>query len=145
MPTNPNHNGSTCPSAGREPLTLTSHDHVRLDFEKLDCHQVALQFNALAARLIPRGHRELRDQLTRASLSTVLNIAESAGRSSRADKARFFAIARGSAMECAAIVDLLLSSGIASIGICREARQLLVRIIQMLTKLVAAGKLDAPR
>jgi four helix bundle protein len=119
------------------------HDHVRLDFQKLDCYQVALQFNALAARLVPRGHRELRDQLTRASLSITPNIAESAGRTSPTDKARFIAIARGSAMECAAIVDVLLSMGVASIGVCRDARVLLVRIVQMLTRLEARCRADA--
>jgi four helix bundle protein len=121
------------------------HDHVQFDFEKLDCYQVALEFNALAARLITRGHRELRDQLTRAGLSIVLNCAESAGRRAPADKAHFIAIARGSAMECAAIVDVLLSSGIASIGTCREARVLLVRAVQMLTKLDARCRADAKR
>jgi four helix bundle protein len=120
-------------------------DHVRFDFEKLDCYQVALQFNALAGRLVPRGHCELRDQLTRASLSVSLNIAESAGRTAVAEKAHFFAIARGSAMECAAIVDVLLSSGIASIGPCREARALLIRVVQMLTKLQAIRRSESAR
>jgi four helix bundle protein len=119
------------------------HDRVTFDFEKLDCYQVAQQFNALAAQLVPRGHRELRDQLTRAALSICLNIAESAGRNAGADKAHFIAIARGSAMECAAVVDVLLSSGIAAIGICRNARVLLVRIVQMLTKLEARVRCDA--
>jgi four helix bundle protein len=134
-------------TAHSQPPTQVDHedarDHVLFDFERLDCYHVALQFNALAARLIPRGHRELRDQLTRASLSIVLNCAESAGRRAPADKAHFIAIARGSAMECAAIVDVLLSSGIASIGTCREARVLLVRTLQMLTKLDARCRADA--
>jgi four helix bundle protein len=118
-----------------------AHDHVMLDFEKLDCYQAALQFGTLSARLVPRGHRELRDQLTRAALSISLNIAESAGRTSPADKARFFSIARGSAMECAAIIDVLLSSAITPIGLCREARRLLIRMVQMLTKLEAVVRL----
>lgn len=126
-------------SAAAQPQTQIGHehadDHAAFDFEKLDCYQVAQQFNALAARLVPRGHRELRDQLTRAALSICLNIAESAGRNAPADKAHFIAIARGSAMECAAIVDVLLSSEIAAIGVCREARVLLIRTVQMLTKL----------
>jgi len=54
----------------------------------------------------------LRDQLERASLSIVLNTAESAGRSSALDKARFVTIARGSATECAAILDVLLARGL---------------------------------
>jgi len=126
-----------------QPSTQVAHDHVRFDFEKLDCYQVALEFNALSGRLVPRGHRELRDQLTRARLSIVLNCAESAGRTAPADKAHFIAIARGSAMECAAIVDVLLSSGIAGIGICRDARRLLVRVVQMLTRLEAICRHDA--
>ena len=117
------------------------HDHVSFDFERLDCYQIAQQFTALAARLIPRGHRVLRDQLRRAALSIPLNIAESAGRVAPADKAHFVAIARGSAMECGAIIDVLLTSGISPIGPCREARRLLVRIAQMLTKLEARLRL----
>jgi four helix bundle protein len=112
-----------------------AHDHATFDFDKLDCYQLAKQFNALVPRLIQRGHRELRDQLTRAALSIPLNIAESAGRVAPGEKAHFIAIARGSAMECAAIVDVLVSGGIAPLGLCREARVLLIRITQMLTKL----------
>jgi four helix bundle protein len=58
-----------------------------MDFERLDCYQVALQLTALAARLIPRGRRALRAQPSRAAASIALNIAESAGRVAPADKA----------------------------------------------------------
>ena len=109
-----------------------------LDAEKLDCYRVALEFQALAGRLLPkRGHSVLRDQLDRASVSIALNIAEGAGRFSPADKARFYAIARGSATECAAVVDVVLNRGLAPVPVCREARSLLVRIVQMLTQLNA--------
>ena len=56
---------------------------------------------------IPRGHADLRDSLRRAALSVPLNVAEGAGRASEADGARHFAIARGSAMECAAVLDVV--------------------------------------
>jgi hypothetical protein len=47
-----------------------------LDAEKLDCYRIALEFQAVAVRLVPkRGCSELRDQLDRASISIVLNIA----------------------------------------------------------------------
>ena len=132
-------------NATGQPQTQVGHehadDHVTFNFEKLDCYQVARQFNVLAARLVPRGHRELRDQLKRVALSIPLNIAESAGRTGPADKAHFIAIARGSAMECAAIIDVLLSSGLAGIGLCREARVLLIRVVQMLTRLESAIRL----
>lgn len=77
----------------------------------------------------------LRDQLERASLSIALNIAEGAGRRSRPDKNRFYGIARGSTNECAAIIDLLRVRGLASEASCNQARELLVRIVQMLTRL----------
>jgi four helix bundle protein len=56
----------------------------------------------------------LRVQLDRASASIVLNLAEGAGRRTAADKCGFYVIARGSAMECAAILDVLASRGVLS-------------------------------
>jgi four helix bundle protein len=117
------------PADTREPLLAP---------ERLDCYRVALELNVLAARLVPRGHRDIRDQLTRAGLSISANLAEGCGRRAPADKAHFYAISRGSAMECAAIVDVVRSLGLAPIATCKEARWLLVRIVQMLTKLEAA-------
>jgi len=61
-----------------------------LDAEKLDCYRIALEFQGIAGQLVPkRGYAELRDQLDRASISIVLNIAEGCGRRSPADKGRF--------------------------------------------------------
>ena len=107
-----------------------------LDFERLDVYRVALEFQALATSIaLPVGRRELRDQLDRAALSIVLNTAEGAGRSGAADKARFFSMARGSAMECAAVLDVLRATGLAPRPICVRGRSLLVRIVQMHTRL----------
>ena len=48
-----------------------------LDAEKLDVYRIALEFQSIAGQLVPkRGCAELRDQLDRASISIVLNIAE---------------------------------------------------------------------
>ncbi len=99
---------------------------------------MALELTALVQRLVPRGHRELRDQLTRASLSVPLNVAEGAGRHGHREQAHLYAIARASAMECSAIVDVVRSLDLAPIAACRDARWLIVRIVQMLTKLEAA-------
>ena len=68
-------------------------------------------------------------------ISIVLNIAEGAGRRGAADRARFFAIARGSATECAAILDIVRASGLAAATVTWRGRDLLVRIVQMLTRL----------
>ena len=51
----------------------------------------------------------LKDQLKRAASSISLNIAEAYGRTEDKDRKRFFSIARGSAMECAAISDLIVT------------------------------------
>ena len=83
------------------------------DAERLDCYRVAIEFQALATTLVPRRvYSALRDQLERASVSIPLNIAEAMGRFSPAERAHFFSIARGSATECAAIVDILVSRGV---------------------------------
>jgi four helix bundle protein len=109
--------------------------HAQLDDEKLQVYAVAVEFQTLAAALSPKGQAVLRDQLERASVSIALNIAEGAGQRSRPNKSRFYGIARGSANECAAIIDLLRARGLANDAACDQARALLVRIVQMLTKL----------
>ena len=113
-------------------------DAALLDAEKLDAYRVALEFQAVAVQLVPkRGCAELRDQLDRASISIVLNIAEGCGRRSPADKARFYSMARGSATECAAILDLLGVRGLVDDRLRGRARSLLVRVVRMPTRLVA--------
>jgi four helix bundle protein len=106
-----------------------------LDAERLDVYAVALQFHGLAAVLASRADSIVRDQLRRASLSCVLNIAEGAGQRSRPQKRRFYSIARGSAMECAALLDVLSSRALASHAEARQGRSWLVRMVQMLTRL----------
>ncbi len=71
----------------------------------------------------------------RASTSIPLNIAEASGRRTAADRSRFHAIARGSALECGAIVDVLRILGAASADDTNEAKILLIRIVSMLSKL----------
>jgi hypothetical protein len=46
-----------------------------------------------------------------------------------------YAIARGSAMETAAIIDVLRLRRLAPEGQCRSARSLSLRVVQLLTKL----------
>ena len=108
---------------------------ILLDAERLDVYRVALEFQSRAAGLALRADAVVRDQLRRASLSIVLNIADGAGQRSRAQTRHLYAIARGSAMESAAILDVLRSLGVASATEARTARALSVRIVQMLTRL----------
>jgi four helix bundle protein len=111
---------------------------VVLDCERLDVYAVALAFQGLAGRLAPRLTGAFRDQLDRASLSVLLNLAEGVGRTQPADKAHYYAISRGSATECAALVDAIRGRGLADPSLCNEARSLLVRIVQMTTRLEQA-------
>jgi four helix bundle protein len=106
-----------------------------LDAEKLVVYAVALELQALCATLVPAAQRVLHDQMERASLSIVLTIAEGAGRRSRKDKRRFYAMARGSAMEVAGAIDVLRIRHLAPEGACATARSLALRVVQMLTKL----------
>jgi four helix bundle protein len=110
----------------------------RLDASKLDVYTAALEFQALTVDLLPRRrHAVLRDQLERASVSVVLNLSEGAGRFAAADKARFYSMARGSAMECGGILDVLLARKLITSVAHRRLHILLVRIVAMLTKLHA--------
>ncbi len=80
------------------------------DFEKLIVYQKAKGFNKLTYNYLKQTKtldRTTNDQLRRASLSIMLNIAEGSGRFSKPDRRNFFVIARGSVFECVAIFDFL--------------------------------------
>ncbi len=109
-----------------------------LDAERLVVYRLAVELQVLASGLAPAQNRVIGDQLERASLSVVLNIAEGAGRYSRKEKRRFYGIARGSAMETAAAIDVLRARKLAAEASCASARAMALRCVQMLTKLDAA-------
>ena len=109
-----------------------------LDHEKLDVYQCAIQFVALAFQIIeqlPRGHSSLADQLRRAAISIPLNIAEGAGKPTGPDRARYHGIARGSAMECGAVLDVIGLLGKDLAAEVGRGKELLVRTVAMLSKM----------
>ena len=107
-----------------------------MNFRRLDVYQLALQVIADSASMIETpGHSELRDQLRRAAQSVALNIAEATGRTQVQDQRRFFAIARGSAMECAAIVDICRLHGAAKASVLDEVDGRLLSVVRILSKL----------
>ena len=109
-----------------------------LDHERLEVYQVAIEFLALAAQIIdemPRGRSSLKKQFEEASLSIPQNIAEGVGKPTDADRRRFYGIARGSAMECGAILDASRVLKILQPARWERGKGLLVRIVSMLTKM----------
>lgn|SRR5690554_2886241 len=79
------------------------------DFEKLIVYNKAKSYNKSVFDFLSFNKLDFttRDQLKRASLSIMLNIAEGTGRQTSPDKRHFYIISRGSTFECAALFDLL--------------------------------------
>jgi four helix bundle protein len=108
------------------------------DHEKLDAYDAAIDLIAIAhdiVCLMPRGHGHLADQLRRAATSVPLNIAEGAGEYASKDKARFYRIARRSATECAALLDVCRKLELLPDAKLATGRDLLLRLVAMLIKL----------
>src|SRR5438132_12161612 len=113
------------------------------DHEKLDVYQLELQFIAWVTPLLDEVKTsgkpriaEVSDHLDRASLSALLNTAEGNGKRPRQGRAKFFDDARGSATECAGCLDALVAKGACDIGRVQEGKDLLLRVVSMLSKLV---------
>ena len=109
------------------------------DHEKLDVYRLSIEYAAMSyetASVLSGPNRHLRDQWLRAAQSILLNIAEGNGKRSRKDKNRFFEIARGSALECAAIHDMLMACAAVDQEPNRQAKSQLRRIVAMLTRLI---------
>jgi four helix bundle protein len=118
-----------------------------LDHERLDVYVIALDFLVFANEVIerlPRGRGYLADQLTRASTSVVLNLAEGAGKLSKADKRRYYLTARGSATESAALLDVCLRLGLIGDAEYRAGKAMVVRIVSMLIKLAMSFEDERP-
>ncbi len=123
------------PAQVTELASTTSAVEPELDANRLHVYGVALELHTLCSTLVALLNRIVRDQLERASLSVVLNIAEAGGRRSRRDKARYYAIARGSATEVGALMDVLAMRRLAPSASIRAGRRLAIRIVQMLTRM----------
>src|SRR5213595_679325 len=124
------------------------------DHEKLDVYRQAIDFCGWVGEFLASisAKAAAKDQLDRASTSIPLNIAEGNGEFSARDRARFFEMARGSALECAACLDVLVVRKLVKEEPLAAQKERLVRIVEMLVGLLRrfsdrAGVLreEAPR
>jgi four helix bundle protein len=108
------------------------------DHEKLDVYREAISFCGWVGDLLSSipVNAAAKDQLDRASTSIPLNIAEGNGKFSDSDRARFLEIARGSALECAACLDVLVVRKLVSGEGVGSQKEQLVRIVNMLMGLL---------
>ena len=106
--------------------------------EKLTVYKRSLEFAAWSQQLIESVTKKTstRDQLERSGDSISLNIAEGNGKFSQKDRARFFQIAHGSALESAACLDLLVARGCCAAGAIEKGKATLEEIVKMLFKML---------
>ena len=110
------------------------------DHEKLEVYRLAVEFASSVGELIDGVLKGCKvsavKHLDESSRSIVRNIAEGNGKRSYPDRCRFFDMARGSALECAADLDLLVARKRLDNSCAAEGKKMLVRIVSMLVKLI---------
>ena len=134
---------ATPPDSTRDPCMMTELAH-----ERLDAYKASIDFLAIADEVsgsLPKGRAYLADQLRRAATSIALNIAEGAGEFAAREKARFYRMARRSATECGAVLDVCARLGLGGAAQrLATGKALAHRIVSMLTVLVKRlGVLDS--
>lgn len=113
-----------------------------LGHEKLDVYRLAIEYVAWVfecSESLSGLHRHAKDQWLRASQSIPLNIAEGNGKTTEADRRRYFEIARGSVFECAAIQDVLIVGRALDKTKSQAMKGVLDRMAAMLSRLGKRG------
>jgi four helix bundle protein len=110
------------------------------DHEKLEVYQEILVFIAWLEPLLQKLPKSAttRDQLERASTSMALNLAEGNGKFTGPDRCRFFDISRGSALECAAALDVVVAQGRLVVEVA-QGKERLRKIVSILVGLIRAN------
>ena len=110
----------------------------QLSHEKLDVYQFAIELLAVLSQIahgLPPGYAFIADQLKRAAVSIPLNVAEGAGKQTPKDKKRFYGYARGSALECGAIVDCCYTMKIITQRQLESVKTKIIQVVKILSKL----------
>ena len=114
-------------------------------FQTLDVYHKATQFHVDCKNLLTQitTTKNVNDQLTRASHSIPLNIAEGSGKFSSLDRKNYFTTARASVFECASILEILnLDKKIGDqefLALNDECEQMSRMLLKMIKNLQARG------
>ncbi|HWX20808.1 MAG TPA: four helix bundle protein [Candidatus Binatia bacterium] len=114
------------------------------DHERLRVYGQSIKFVLWATDLLERipKHLSVWDQLERAASSIPLNIAEGNGKFTAPDRCSSFDNARGSALECAACLDVLSARRHANDSQCLDGKESLRGIVSMLVGLIRSNSPD---
>lgn len=112
--------------------------------EKLRVSQTSIEFLVWLQKileLIPKRNA-VYNQLDRASTSIPLNIAEGNGRFTPRDRCKYFDIARGSALECAAALDIVVAKTILKEDEIKPGKEILINVVSMIVGLIKSNSED---
>jgi len=108
------------------------------DHEKLIAYQRSIDFIAWSSPILEKLPAKLAvsDQLDRASTSVPLNIAEGNAKYTAPDRCRYFDTSRGSALECAACLDVLVAKGKCTVEQIQPGKEILHETVSLLVGLI---------
>jgi four helix bundle protein len=111
------------------------------DHEKLEVYLESLRVIAWLEPLLEKLPKSIsvRDQLDRASTSIPLNIAEGNGKFTKTDRCHYFDNARGSSLECAAALDVLVAKAKCELTEVLPGKERLRGVVSMLVGLIKAN------
>ncbi len=116
-------------------------------FERLDVYKLSIDLveslDSVIDSIKGRFPAPRIDQLTRASLSIPLNIAEGSGRHRPLEQGRFYVIARGSAFECVAILQVLKRKKLVEDKEYAARYEDLLKVSKMLSGLIKHAELKS--
>lgn len=113
----------------------------RFSHENLKVYNRSLEFVEFVEKILSKLKDNLNvyDQFDRSSTSIPLNIAEGTGKYTPKDKNRFYDIARGSAVESAACLDVLFKRNKIDLNENRNGKEILFEIVSMLIGLIKSN------
>ena len=117
-------------------------DGYEFDFERLEVYRKSQELMSSIFRItkaLPREYQySLADQLRRAGLSILNNIAEGSGKLSKKGKGQFYRTSLNSARECVPMLTVLAKERQISSEVHQEMRQSVIHVANMLGRLIAS-------